>query len=53
MNNLVAVIIALVASGLLYVFVDKYLERKSNIQKMMDEYNGIKDDPNTDDLFPW
>lgn len=53
MNNLVAVIIALVASGLLYVFVGRYLERKNNIQKIMGEYDGIKDDPNTDDLFPW
>lgn len=53
MNNLAAVIIVLAVSGLLCAFVDGYLERKSNIQKMMDEYDGIKDDPNTDDLFPW
>lgn len=53
MNNLAAVIIAFVVSGLLYAFANRNLERKNNIQKMMDEYDGIKDDPNTDDLFPW
>lgn len=49
----VAIIIGLAAFVLLYVFADRRLERNNNIQKMMDEYDGIKDDPNTDDSFPW
>lgn len=49
----VIIIIGFVASVLLYAFVDRRLERNNNIQKRMDEYDGIKDDPNTDDSFPW
>lgn len=45
------VVAILVVSLVLYSFVDNWLERKN--KGATKNYNGEKDDPNTDDSLPW
>ncbi len=45
----IAAIVVLVLAWVFYYLT----EDKSTLQDKIDEYNGIKDDPETDDFLPW
>lgn len=45
----IAAIVVLVLAWVFYYLT----ENKSTLQDKIDEYKGIKDDPETDDFLPW
>ena len=47
--EIIAAIVVLVLAWVFYYLT----EDKSTLQDKIDEYKGIKDDPETDDFLPW